>query len=189
MARISYVEKNKAPDAVAALFTKMEANGAIVSNLWKIAAHSPSTLIHLIRSGNALLSKTELDAKLREMAILRTASILDCEYEIKAHTMFGKEVGITDEQVRAIAHWENSDVFNETEQAVLRFTDEVAKNAKVKDKTFSNVAKCLNQRMMVELALTVGYYGMIARILLPFAVDLSDEAPQSSSQIIGHPRR
>ena len=92
---------------------------------------------------------------------------------------------MTDEQVRTIKDWENSSAFNEEEQAVLRFTDEVVKFAKVTDETFSNLDKHLEQGMMVELAITVGFYGMLARLLLPFEVDLHSEPPTSSSQIIG----
>ncbi|MFC1981706.1 carboxymuconolactone decarboxylase family protein [Chloroflexota bacterium] len=188
MARFSYVEKDEAPQQVADIFAKMEAHGAPVLNLWKTAAHSPSTLAHLVRLGNALLAKTTLDPGLREMAVLRVAAILDCEYEIRAHSMFGKEVGLTYEQMTAIKDWESSGIFDETERAVLRFTDEVAKAAQVSDETFSDLAKHLGPGMMVELALAVGYYGMLARILLPFKVDLDDDAPTSSSQLVGRPQ-
>ena len=142
-------------------------------------------LIHLIRMGNALLSKTRIAPRLREMAILRVACTLGCEYERRAHAMFGKEVGMTDEQVSAIDDWENSSVFDKTERAVLSFTDEITKCAKVTDETFSDLAQVLDEGMMVELALTVGFYGMLARILLPFEVDLDDESLSSSSQILG----
>ena len=188
MARISYVEKNGAPQEVAEVFAKMESRGAPVANLWKMAAHSPPTLLHFIRMGNAVLSKMKLDPKLREMAILRTAALLDCEYERRAHAMFGKEVGMTDKQVRSIHDFENSGAFNETERAVLRFADEVAQKGRVKDETFSALSKHLDEDRMVELAQTVGFYGMIARILLPFEVDLEDDPPASSSQIIGRSR-
>ena len=188
MARISYVEKDEAPQQVAELFAKMEAHGAPVMNLWKMAAHSPSTLAHMVRLGNALLAKTTLDARLRELAILRMAAILDCEYEIRAHSMFGKEVGLTDEQMADVKDWENSGLFDETERAVLRFTDEVTRAARVSDETFSDLAKHLEPGMMVELALAIGFYGMLARILLPFEVDLNDDTPTSSSQLVGRPR-
>jgi 4-carboxymuconolactone decarboxylase len=185
MARIPYVEKDQAPPEVAETFAKMEVREAAVLNLWKMAAHSPSTLLHLIRLGNSLLSKTRLDPKLREIAILRTAAITDCDYERSQHIIFGKEMGVTDEQLGAIKDWENSSVFTGTEQAVLRFTDEVSKNLRVKDETFSNLAQHLDQGMIMELAQTVGFYGLIARILIPFEVDL--EAPMSPSQLLGHP--
>ena len=187
MARISYIEKGTAPPEIADIFAKMETKGARVGNLWKIAAHCPTTLVHLLRMGNALLTKTRLSPRLREMAILRSAVILDCEYERRGHAMFGKEVGMTEEQVQTIEDWENSNAFNETERAVLRFTDEVVKTSRATDESFSDLARHLEPGMMVELAITIGYYGMLARILLPFEVDLSDAAPTSSSQIVGRP--
>ena len=185
MARIPYIEKNNAPPDIAEVFSKMESHGARVSNVWKMAAHAPSTLLHFMRMGNALLSKTRLDPKLREMAILRTAAILDCAYERRWHAMFGKEMGMTDEQLDSIKDWANSSAFNEIEQAMLLFTDEIAKDARVKDATFSTLAKHLDKGMMMELTQTVGFYGMLARMLLTFEVDLDDEAPTSSSQVIG----
>lgn len=188
MARISYVERDQAPPEVAETFARMEARGAPVGNLWKMAAHIPSTLLHLIRMGNALLTKTKLDPKLREMAILLTAEVLDCEYERRAHRMFGKEMGMTDEQVKAIKDFESSPAFNDAERAVLRFASEVAQRGRVKDSTFAALSKHLDEDMMVELAQTVGFYGMLGRILLAFEVDLSEGVPTSSSQITGRPR-
>jgi len=129
--------------------------------------------------GDAILIKTKLNPKFREMAILRSAAILDCDYEFQAHIRYGKQVGMTDEEIEAIKDWEKSKLFNETERAVLRFVDEVARGGRVKDKTFSDLKRYLDEQEMVELTLTVGYYGMLARLLLAFQVDLQVR-PQSS---------
>jgi 4-carboxymuconolactone decarboxylase len=150
-------------------------------NLWKMAAHSPSTLPQLIRTGNALLTKTRLNPQLREMAILRTAELLDCEYERIAHSAFGREIGISEDKIKGIKDWHKSTSFSEIERAMFAFTDEVATKGKVTDKTFANLAKYLNDGMMVELATTIGFYGMLARILLPFEVDPDEQAPTAGS--------
>jgi len=71
VSRIPYINRKTAPPETIELFAKMEANGASVLNLWQMAAHSPATLPHLVRLGNAVLAKTSLDPKLRELAILR----------------------------------------------------------------------------------------------------------------------
>ncbi|MDP6101241.1 MAG: carboxymuconolactone decarboxylase family protein [Dehalococcoidia bacterium] len=189
MARIPYVEKDVAAQEIAELFEKMEANGAPVANIWKILAHVPPTLLHVIRMGNGILTKTRLDPKLREMAILLTAEILDCEYERRAHAMFGRELGMTDEQMKSINNFEGSGAFSDAETAVLRFSSEVAKGGRVKEETFSALAGHMGQDLMVELAQTVGFYGMLGRILLAFEVDLSEEVPTSSSQITGRPKK
>ncbi|MFH1381510.1 MAG: carboxymuconolactone decarboxylase family protein [Chloroflexota bacterium] len=185
IARISYIEKNGAPPEVAEIFGKMEANGAPVMNLWKMAAHIPATLPHFIRMGNAILTKTRLDPKLREMVILRTADIMDCEYEHRAHIVLAKELGVTSEKIEAIKDWKSSTAFSKAERAVLRFADEVVKKGRVGDATFGRLAKYLDAGMMVEVAQVAGFYGMIARLLLAFEVDLDKEAPASSTSIVG----
>jgi alkylhydroperoxidase family enzyme len=188
MARIPYVEKDAAPPEVVELYAKMENRGFRVANLWKMAANSPATLGHMIRLGDAILLKTKLNPKLREMAILRTAMLLDCEYERMAHATMGKNVGMTDEQIEAIKDWEKSKAFDKIEQAVLQFTDEVARSAKVTDETSSNLKQYLEPGMMVELAVTIGFYGMLARILVPFQVDLEEDSESLGQDLIDRPR-
>lgn len=185
MARIPYVGSGEAPKDVAELFSRMEANGAPVLNLWKMAANAPTTLPHLIRLGNALLSKGELHPRLREMAILRVAETLGCEYEKRAHIPIGREAGMSEDQVRGIADWRNSGAFDQVERAVLGFTDEVAAGGVVKDQTFATLQAHLDARRMMELAETIGFYGMLARILLSFRVDPEAEVPASASGLTG----
>ncbi len=185
MARISYVDKDNATSEVAELFTKMEANGANVLNLWKMAAHSPATLTHLVKLGNTILSKTQLEPKLREMAILCVAEILNCAYERTAHTVIGKSVGMTDEQIIYIKNQESSSVFSPTEQAVLRFTDELMKNGKASQSTFSELEKRLSHKEMMELTIRIGFYELLSLLLLTFDVDLERNTLTLASQIIG----
>ncbi|TAK36062.1 MAG: carboxymuconolactone decarboxylase family protein [Chloroflexota bacterium] len=188
MARIPFVQQETASPEVAVLFAKMKANGAPPQNMWKMAAHVPSALPHFVKMGRALLTETRLAPRLREMAIVRQAEIVGCEYERKAHAAFGREVGMVDEQIAGIRDWKCSDAFDEVERAVLRFTDEAVKDVGVSDATFDALAKHLDPDMMVELALTIGFYGMIARLLMPFQVELDDDALTSPSQILGRSR-
>jgi 4-carboxymuconolactone decarboxylase len=184
MARIPYVSKDNTSQEISELFTKIESNGAVVLNLWKMAAHSPATLQHMVRMGNAILSKTEVDPKLREIAILRVAELLNCEYERKAHVVLAKRAGVTDEQVADIKNRESSSAFNPIEQAILRFTDEITKDGKASQSTFSELAKHLSHREMMELTITIGFYGMLARLILTFDVDLED-TNLTPSKIVG----
>jgi len=185
MARIPYINKEEATPEVAEFFAKMESHGASVLNLWKMAAHSPVTLKHMVRLGNSILSRTQLDPKLREIVILRVAEVLDCAYERKAHTVLGREVGMTDEQVASVRDWEGSDVFSAAERAALRYTDEVTRNGKASRSAFSEMGKHLSHKEMMELTITAGFYGMLARLLLTFEVDPEGDNLKSSSQITG----
>jgi 4-carboxymuconolactone decarboxylase len=185
MSRIQYINRSTAPPETAELFARMEANGASVLNLWQMAAHSPATLPHLIRLGNSILSKTSLDPKLRELAILRQAEVLGCSYEITAHTMFGRSVGMTDRQITAIKDWRTSQEFNRIERAVLRFTDEIVKKGKATIRTFSSIEKLMSPQEMMELTVTISFYQLLSHILLTFEVDAETTAFKSAAQIVG----
>lgn len=174
MARIPYIDKNTADPEVSQLFKKIEDNSAQVLNVWKIAAHSPTTLTHLIRLGNTVLSRTQLNPKLREIAVLRVSEILDCAYERTAHIVMGKAAGMTEEQISSIKKWQKSDIYSNTEQSVLRFTDEFIKSGKPLQSTFAEVEKYLTHRELMELTVTIGFYELLAKLLLTFEVDMED---------------
>ncbi len=188
MARVRLVEKAQAPPEVRAVFQKIEDNGARIINLYKAAANSPKVLLNLIRLGNSIIGRMELPAKLREMTILRVAWLTGCEYEWAQHAAVALEAGLSQEQIDSISNWRNSGEFNDEERAVLQYTDEVAQKVKVTDRAFNTLRNFFNEQSIVELTLTVGYYGMIARLLVPLQVEV-DEGVGSASELIGRRTR
>ena len=181
MSRVQTVQKDQAPLEVKEIYTKIEENGARVINLYRVLAHTPNVLRNFLRLGNSLLAKTELSPKLRELAILRVAKLAGSEYEWTQHYFIALEVGVSNEQAEAISHWSDSTNFSDKECAVLQYTDEVAQNVEVKDETFRALQQHLNEQSIVELTLSIGYWGMVARLLVPLQVDI-DIRPVSSAQ-------
>ena len=175
MARIHLVEKDQAVPEVRELFQKIEDNGARVLNIQKAVANSPHIVRTFTKMGNSLIRRTELSPKLRELAILRVASLSGSEYEWTQHIPIARYVGISQEQISTIPAWEQSPDFNDTERAVLRYVDEVSQNIKVKDKTFNALQKHLSERELVELTLSIAYWGMVARILVALEIEIDDE--------------
>lgn len=55
---------------------------------------------------------------------------------------------------------------------MLRYTDEVTKNIRVKDDTFAAVRSFLSEEGIVELTTAIGYYGMVCRILEALQIEL-----------------
>ena len=185
MARVRLVEKAQASPKVTEVYQKIEDNGAKVINLFKAVANSPNLLLNVIRLGNSILMRTELPPRLRELAILRVARLSGSEYEWQQHVAIAWEVGIKQEQLDAISDWRNSSHFNDEECAVLQYVDEVARNVKVSDETYHAVKKFFNDQKVVELTMTVGYYGMLARLLVPLQVEVDESYIGSVSELTG----
>lgn len=167
MARIDYVDPAKASDRVNELIGKL--NG---SNIFRMMGHSEKHLETYVRMGNAIRFKGSLDPVLRELAITRTGILCNAEYEVVAHKRIGKGVGVTDAQNDALEEGAASDVFNDLEKAVLRFTDEVVQNDRPSDATFNPLAEQLSAEDLVELYLAIGFYIMTSKFLRTFDVDM-----------------
>jgi len=174
MARVRYVEKTDAHPAVKELYEKIEGRGQKVIKLWKIMGHLPYIGLNYQRMGNSILKGEELPPRLRELAIVRVGFIARSQYEFTQHSRIGLRAGLTQAQIDDIGHWQNSKLFNDEERTVLAYTDEVEKNIQVKDETFNNLKKYLNEHQIVELTAAIGFYGMTCRLLEALQVDMED---------------
>lgn len=185
MARVCLVEKDQAPPEVKDRFQKVEGVGARVLNLYKAVANSPYVLSGFMRLGNALLTRTELEPILRELTILRVAKLCGSEYEWTQHVPIALEFGVRQEQIEAISNWKESTVFSDIERAVLEYTDEVAQNVSVKDETFARLQRHLSDQKIVELTLSVGYWAMVARVLVPLEIEIEAQSVGSVKDLLG----
>lgn len=174
MARVQTVEKENAHPEIQKIFERIESAGARVLNIFKVAGNSPKIGRDFLRLGTAILRKGSLDPALRELAILRVGNLAQANYEWTQHVPIGLQAGLSQQQIDDISNWENSDLFNDTERAALRYTDEVAVNIRVSDETFSTLKNVFNDQEIVELTITIGYYGMVSRLLEALQVELED---------------
>ena len=172
MARISFLEKEQAAPQMKERFQKMEENGFRILNLYKVMAHCPEVGLNFLRLGNAILFKGTVPPNLRELAILRVGNIYQAKYELTQHIPIALRTGLKQEQIDDLPNWESSENFSPRERAVLRYTDEVTQDIRVKDNTFGTVRGVLGEEGIVELTTTIGYYGMVCRILEALQIEL-----------------
>ena len=151
-------------------------NAPIKLNVARMIGNSDATSKPFARMANALVMKTKLDPKLREIAILRTAKVSHSVYEWTQHVPMAKHVGVTAAQVAAMDNWQGANCFNDLERTVLHFTDEVALNVKGSRETLEALKKHLDSTEIVELILSIGFWGMVARLLETTEVDLEEYA-------------
>ena len=171
MARIPYPNLEDLPEKVRVAAEKLPP-----LNIMKMFLNAPTNAIPLLVFGQSILTKQELDDHLRELAILRVAHLTGANYEWTQHVPLAKETGVTDAQVEALPQGADADAFNEVEKNVIRFTDEVTQDVKASAETFTALEKDLGPRQMVELTLAIGFYGMVARVMESFEVELEPTA-------------
>ncbi|HYA35742.1 MAG TPA: carboxymuconolactone decarboxylase family protein [Candidatus Binataceae bacterium] len=172
MALLPYVDESRASEKTREILNR----GRVKMNVSRMIANSDAIFRPFSQLGNALLTRSKLDAKLREIAILRTAKVSGSVYEWTQHVPIAKAVGVTDEQVAAMDDPAAASCFNGIERLVINFTDEVARNVKGDPKTLAELKKHLGPAEIVELIMSIGFWGMVARLLETTEVDLEDFA-------------
>jgi 4-carboxymuconolactone decarboxylase len=170
MARLPYVNIDELSEEQRARFA-----GLPPLNIYRLLAHTPNAMQVLALTG-ANLYESEIDQHLRELAILRVAHLNGSHYVWIQHATFARSLGVSAEQVDAIPRGADAEIFTEVEQLVLRFTDEMTKSVKVSASTFQALAQHLNARCLMELAIAIGTYGMLTRIMETFEVELEPTA-------------
>lgn len=174
MARIPLLEKHQADPVMHPFYQISESGGFPAVNIFKALAHSPNLGRAFLRTGTAVLGQADLSPILRELAILRVGHVNRAHYEWTHHVLLGQSVGLTMEKINAAKDWQTSDLFDETEKAVLAYTDEVNENIRAADETFNQVTRLLGEQQVVELTVTIAYYGAISRVLESLGIELED---------------
>jgi len=87
------------------------------------------------------------------------------------HEAIGRAVGMTDEQVEACRAGDPGDV-------VLRFTEEVVRDATPSDETFAAMTERFSAQEIVELVLVIGQYMGLARLMATAQIDLDEPIGQ-----------
>jgi len=174
MARVKLLEKNDADPMVREIFQKIEDSGGEVINLMKALAHSPKICRDFNRMGITLLLKGDLSPRLRELAILRVGNLARANYEWTKHVPMALEAGANQGQIDALSRWQDAACYDGQERAVLQYTDEVARNIRASDDTFKKIAEFLSQKEIIELTVTIGYYGMVCRVLETLQIELEN---------------
>jgi alkylhydroperoxidase family enzyme len=141
-------------------------------NLFRMLAHSPPVLSGFAKLGGALLQDSTLDPCLRELSILRVGLLAGASYEVKKHTVIAKAFGVSDEELRAIQPSESRDALSDPARAVIELTDELFGRVRADDAVLERVRRHLDDRQLVELVVTIGYYGLVCRVLETLGVDL-----------------
>jgi alkylhydroperoxidase family enzyme len=172
MALLPYLdEKDASPDVL-----KLLKDRTVVLNVQRMMANAQTIFLHRSRLSNALFTQIKLDARYREIAILRTAKDCRSVYEWTQHVPAARHVGVSEEQIAAIENWQSSRCFSEIERLVLQFTDEVNANVKARRETLEALKKHLSPGEIIELLIIIGHWRQTASILETTEVELEDFA-------------
>ena len=177
MAKLPYLARNDLPEADRSIWDDfVKVRGTEPGNIHRIVANAPNLLRRFVELANELRNGTELDPKLRELALLTVGRLTGAEYEFVHHWNMALRLGVRREQLEQLAHFESSAEFSQDERAVMRYAAEATSNVKVSDAAFEALRQFLDNRRIMELVMNVAIYNAVARIIVPCGVELEPTA-------------
>jgi alkylhydroperoxidase family enzyme len=177
MAQLPYLTRNDLAEGDRDIWDNfVKSRGTDPGHIHRTVANAPNLLRKFVALADELRNGTQLDPKLRELALMTVGRLTGAEYEFVHHWNISLKVGVRRDQLEQLADYAASPAFNDQERAVMRYADEATRNVRVSDLTFDALRSFLDHRRIMELVMNVAFYNAVVRILVPCGVELEPGA-------------
>lgn len=173
MARLPQVSAADVDAEYESLLTSTLQDGKPIA-LYAVLGNNPELLAGMRSYFGAMWDESGLADRERELLILAVAEAADSGYERHQHYNIAPEVGVTDEELEAIAAG-SPEPFDETEALLLAYGRAVVRGD-VTDDLHERMAAAFDEAAVVGAANVAGAYLGLARIIDALGIDPEDDA-------------
>jgi alkylhydroperoxidase family enzyme len=145
--------------------------GGKMLNLYRMLLHSPPVAQGWLNLLTAIRQQCTLDARYRELVILRIALINGADYEYAQHIPYALAAGLSEADYTALHAWMEYAGWTPEDRAVLAYTDAMTREVQVSEPVFDAVRERFSEREVVELTATIAAYNLVSRFLEALQVD------------------
>src|SRR5262249_10552916 len=122
-------------------------------NAFRAMLHSSRAAGAVAELLRTLMFHNTLNARARELVILRNGCPSRFEYEFCQHVRVARDLKMTDEEILGVRDAANCRAYSETDRAVIRMADELLDNSEASVETWSTLQKAFSNEELVELLL------------------------------------
>lgn len=144
------------------------------NNIFATFARHPALFRAWLPFGGFLLTQGVLGAREREILILRTGFNCDSSYEWGQHVLIGEAVGLERAEILRVADGPDAGGWSVRDATLLRAADELHTDAKISADTFAALAEHYDEQGLIEVAMLVGHYHLVAFALNSLEVELDE---------------
>jgi 4-carboxymuconolactone decarboxylase len=144
------------------------------NNIFNTLARHPALFKAWLPFGGFLLRAGVLPARERELLILRTGYNCGSPYEWGQHVRIAEQLGMTREEVMRVAAGPGDTGWSPEEATLLRAADELHEQARISQETWDALGQRYDERGLIEIAMLVGHYHLVAFALNSLEVQLDE---------------
>lgn len=106
----------------------------------------------------ALVSSARMPSRLKSLAELKASTVISCEYCVDIGSAFARREGITDAQLLALPHYQDSDEFSADEKLVIELADAMTRTpATIPDELRDRLLERFPPAAVVEVMAAVAW--------------------------------
>ncbi|GHC96805.1 carboxymuconolactone decarboxylase [Streptomyces violarus] len=154
------------------LATAAQDPGGRIPNIFTTLVRHPDLYEQFMPFGGQLLLRGRLPEELRELLILRTAWNTGSRYEWGRHLPLARAAGVTDADIDRITEGPEAPGWTDLQRHLIRAADELNHEATMSDATWEALAEHFGDAELIEIAMLVGQYHMVAFFLNATGVEL-----------------
>ena len=176
MSRVTLIEAEQAPLPVRSYFAKGDP-GPITASL----AHVPELLKAAAPLFGAVFGPSSIDARTKEIVVLRASALLQCRYCTQTHTAMALDAGLTKEEVVALRGPEPAEATFEApkERALVAWVQTLADGAAaISDEAVDGIREHFSEAEVVELTMLAGATIMLNRYCTAFDLPASESTQE-----------
>ncbi len=175
--RIAPLPESELTEEQRNIVAPMKQRYGIVFNVLKTLMRN----MNLLNSWNGfaahIMTNSTLDARLREMLIMRVGWLTQSDYEWGQHVLMSAPAGLTHADHLRIKEGPNAAGWNELEKTLLQAADELIADAFIQDATWDVLTRHLSTQQIMDAVFTVGQYNMLAMALNSIGVQREEGVP------------
>jgi alkylhydroperoxidase family enzyme len=142
-------------------------------NIFRALLHHPRLARVVADLLLTLLFGGKLDARLRELVIMRIGWVTGSEYEWTQHWRIATQLGIPAEDLLALRAWRSSRRLGAADRAVLAATDETLETGTITRETWAACeAHVGSPEALLELVAAIGTWRLISSLLRSLEIPL-----------------
>ena len=162
-------EQIRVNDAIAAVRAGGQAKGPFA--VW---LRTPELAEKIGTFGIHLRTKTSLPRRLFELVVLTTARTWTAQYEWFAHEKFVDDAGLDAAMVEELRQGRKPAFAEADEDLVYDIVIEISETRALADESYRKAIDMLGEQTVIDLLTIIGYYTMIAVVLVGLEVDTPD---------------
>ena len=169
------MNKRRYPDLLTLSPMQREQFDRVPINLTRMLLHCPVAMVQSFLDFALSFRTGNLDPKLRELVILRMASLSGSSYELMHHVSAAKMAGWSEQEISSIKLAQPTGL-DEKYSIMIHLVDDCFQLGQVSDSNFKKAAKLFSVAQIAEATLLAGLYEMLACFLKTMGVEMDQQS-------------